>query len=471
MADSVVMDDHQDPSPTTEDLRAEIAQLRAELADLRVAMATAPTAPAATSSEPAEAAGSRRQLLKLAGAAVVGTVASSAIANRAAAEVGYSTAASVVVPDAVLQVQSDVRPGKTAFVFATNGFGGSTTHSAYPGALGGWSYDALAPHGVYGYTAMAGGAGVVGFAATGAPGVKAVGDDIGLEVNVTGVAATAARINAPEPGSTGAFITSGLRAIEARSLDGGATAVKAVGTAGGVQGEASEPNGVGVTGSAFGADATGVAGIGGHHGVQGYSESGNGLGGQFAGLAGAIRLAGWQTVAPPARTRAHERGVLETTPSGDLWFCYQPGAPGKWRKLAGPATAGAFHPIAPGRVYDSRRAAPAPGVISTGSNRTISVADRRNVDTGAVVQTGLVPVGATAVAANVTIVSRTGAGYLVVNPGGRTTADASTINWTAPGQVLANGVIVTLGSNRDLTIVAGGNGSTHFLIDVTGYWL
>ena len=66
--------------------------------------------------------------------------------------------------------------------------------------------------------------------------------------------------------------------------------------------------------------------------------------------------------------------------------------------------------------------------------------------------------------------STDGAGFLVCNPGGTTTVDASTINWSAAGQVLANGVILALDDQRRLTIVAGGGGTTHVLVDVTGYW-
>ena len=77
---------------------------------------------------------------------------------------------------------------------------------------------------------------------------------------------------------------------------------------------------------------------------------------------------------------------------------------------------------------------------------------------------------ATAIAANITIVSTDGAGFLVCNPGGVTSVDASTINWSAPGQSLANGVILALDDQRRLTVVAGGGGSTHVIIDVTGYF-
>jgi hypothetical protein len=122
-------------------------------------------------------------------------------------------------------------------------------------------------------------------------------------------------------------------------------------------------------------------------------------------------------------------------------------------------------------VYDSRSAAPTPGTIAGGQNRTVSVADKRNTTTGAVVTANFVPAGATAVTANITVVSASGAGFLTVNPGGVITVDSSTINWSTAGQVLANGVTLTLNTTRQLSVVAGGGGSTDFIIDISGYYL
>jgi hypothetical protein len=156
--------------------------------------------------------------------------------------------------------------------------------------------------------------------------------------------------------------------------------------------------------------------------------------------------------------------------NGTVWFCYEEGTPGKWRRVVGPQTAGAFHPVTPARVYDSRVALPLPGKLSMGGNRTISVADARNLTTGAVTVADFVPAGASAVAANVTIVSTTGKGHLAINPGGVLNINASIINWSESGQVLANGVPLTVNASRELTVVLGGTGSTHFIVDILGYW-
>jgi hypothetical protein len=140
--------------------------------------------------------------------------------------------------------------------------------------------------------------------------------------------------------------------------------------------------------------------------------------------------------------------------------------------IAGPASAGAFNSIQPGRVYDSRAGAPPPqGPLPSGQNRTISVADRRD-GSGTSIQSDFVPPGTIAVFANITVTGTSGTGYLSVNPGGNTAADSSVINWSTNGQTIANGVALRIDTaTRTLTVVTGGPGSTDFLIDITGYWL
>jgi|CXWL01.1.fsa_nt_gi hypothetical protein len=175
--------------------------------------------------------------------------------------------------------------------------------------------------------------------------------------------------------------------------------------------------------------------------------------------------------APSARADAHVLGEVVCDTAGDVWICTVAGTPGTWRKVAGAATAGAFHALSPGRVYDSRAAAPLQGSIAGGQNRTISVADKRDTVTGAVTTANFVPAGAVAVTANITVSGTIGAGFLTVNPGGSTVVDSSTINWSGTGQILANGVTLTLSPLRQLTVVAGGGGSTDFVVDISGYYL
>ena len=166
-------------------------------------------------------------------------------------------------------------------------------------------------------------------------------------------------------------------------------------------------------------------------------------------------------------------GALQPDILGNLWYCIENGVPGRWRNLTAPVPPAppSFHPLTPTRVYDSRSAVPAQGVMSSGGNRLVSVASGRTLDTGAVNAPNVVPVGATAIACNVTVDRTQNQGFLAVNPGGNTTVSASTINWFASNQTLANGVIVTISASREVTVIAGGGGATDFIIDVTGYFL
>jgi hypothetical protein len=175
---------------------------------------------------------------------------------------------------------------------------------------------------------------------------------------------------------------------------------------------------------------------------------------------------------PPAQSVLHYLGEVALDQVGDLWACVGTGTPGQWRKITGTTTAGAFHAISPRRVYDSRAAAPSPGALAGGANRLVSVADGRDLATGAVTTADVVPAGASAITCNVTVVDTVGAGFLTVNPGGETVVQSAAINWSATGQVLNNGIVARLDTQRRLTIIAGGGAgaSTNVVIDVTGYY-
>jgi len=119
----------------------------------------------------------------------------------------------------------------------------------------------------------------------------------------------------------------------------------------------------------------------------------------------------------------------------------------------------------PIRLYDSRTphigGTTRNGPISGGQNRPISIEignDDEPVE---------LPVGEVRAAMiNLAITETVGAGFLAVGDpspsGGRTT---SNINWSESGQTLANLAITTL-FEGNLTIFAGGGGSTNFIVDL-----
>lgn len=241
------------------------------------------------------------------------------------------------------------------------------------------------------------------------------------------------------------------------------------------------------------ADGTGVQGQGDLFGVDGYSESGTGVRGHSKTVAGVdahselyidLRCIGtgrmWlssHTAGGPPTSGAYFAGEMIRDDDGAFYVCVTGNGSGvgTWRKIGGQNTAGTLHPIPPTRVYDSRRTMTpmANGILATGSSRTITVKDRRNVSTGAVETTDVIPAGATAVEFNLTIANTVGTnGYLAINPGTDTVVHASHINWFGAAQINANTGTIPVNSSRQVTVIAGGTStSCHFIVDITGYYL
>jgi hypothetical protein len=170
---------------------------------------------------------------------------------------------------------------------------------------------------------------------------------------------------------------------------------------------------------------------------------------------------------PPAlRDTAAEAGLVDIDVNGDVWLCVATGTPGVWRKVAGMTSAGAFHPIAPARVYDSRLSAA--GVLAPNTNRVISVA--AGIAAGGATATDVVPPGATAIAFNLTAASPSGPNFLSVVPGDQAGFSTSTVNFPG-GFDCANGSVVGLDDNRQIRLFCGDqSGGTHAIVDVTGYY-
>lgn len=178
----------------------------------------------------------------------------------------------------------------------------------------------------------------------------------------------------------------------------------------------------------------------------------------------------------PAVPGSHSAGELAVN-DDTLWFCVGSGSPGTWRKVAAVETAGSFHPIATARVYDSRWSGILPNVtkgslVVGGSSRLVYCDDKRAIATGLVTLNDVVPAGATAIAYNLTVTQTNGQGYLSVEPGGTVEAGGSAINWSPGPAALANASVVKLDSQRRVSVFIGGQAgaSTHFIIDVVGYY-
>ena len=119
--------------------------------------------------------------------------------------------------------------------------------------------------------------------------------------------------------------------------------------------------------------------------------------------------------------------------------------------------------LTPLRVYDSRTDTVLLGGAKLVTGNTITVAVSVPDETRLLMAAFL----------NVTITETEGAGFLRVSAsdssGERPVPVTSNINWSQPGQTLANLVLTTVGSESGVDIFAGGGGRTHVVVDVQGY--
>lgn len=179
---------------------------------------------------------------------------------------------------------------------------------------------------------------------------------------------------------------------------------------------------------------------------------------------------------PNDDTIEHQVGEVVVDADGHFWACVAGGTPGTWIDLAAPlvdttALQPQFYPIDPIRCYDSRESAYAVnGPIARLERRVVSLADSHD-RSGTVLATDVVPPGATAVTYNITVAAPTGKNWLSVAPGDQTDAPQfSSINFDV-GRNDANGLTGKLDDDRQVAVFCGDDvGSTHFIIDVTGYY-
>jgi hypothetical protein len=124
--------------------------------------------------------------------------------------------------------------------------------------------------------------------------------------------------------------------------------------------------------------------------------------------------------------------------------------------------------VEPVRVFDSRVAPPASGGgrLSTGSSIGIPFGAAVDAVSGGTDSPAAVWI-------NITITGTLGSGYLVVRPSDPTglvpLPPTSNVNWSAGNQTLANVALVAVGDETYVEVHAGGDGSTHVIVDLQGY--
>lgn len=124
-----------------------------------------------------------------------------------------------------------------------------------------------------------------------------------------------------------------------------------------------------------------------------------------------------------------------------------------------------FVPLTPARVLDTRPGASTVdgqyvgmGPVGAGASTKVAVLGRGGVPTS----------GVSAVVLNVTGVAPTAPTFLTAYPSGVAVPSASTLN-LLPGQVLANGAVVKVGTDGAVKVYNAA-GATNVVLDVTGYY-
>ncbi len=128
--------------------------------------------------------------------------------------------------------------------------------------------------------------------------------------------------------------------------------------------------------------------------------------------------------------------------------------------LSGTATArGAFVPVTPARVVDSRSATGLAGPLGSDQKAPVQLAGRGGLPTS----------GVSAVVANLTATQPTAPGNLSVYPTGVTPPTVSNVNFVA-GQSVPDLVVVPVGTDGRVVLSNNSTGSTQVILDVAGWF-
>jgi hypothetical protein len=242
-------------------------------------------------------------------------------------------------------------------------------------------------------------------------------------------------------GVVGDSVRCGVYGIARGPADNGWPGVLGRGNGDGVTGEGGV---VGVRGFGSGSDAVGVMGVTSELTAPALRATGE---------SGLLRLDGAQAAPPSAGS--YERGdVLNDKNGSGVWVCVTGGTPGVWRKVAGAGSAGAYHPLDGVRAYDSRQGG---GKLGARKTRTIAIPG------------SIAPSGTTAIHYVLTAVATSGKGSLVAYPASRPRPAISSLIWYGGSQKHAVGLVTGLSPSRELKVYATA-GSTHFMVDVLGYY-
>jgi hypothetical protein len=305
-----------------------------------------------------------------------------------------------------------------------------------------------------------------------------------MVLNGTGVTVTALDVTGPSGGTavyghvasgvgSSGVSTSGTGVSGSSTTGSGVTGTSSSGT--GVVGTSSTGDGVHGNSAANGkravvgtdtsaAGGTAVSGVS-SHGLALSAASSTGGGVQVTAPTFHLRLTSGATRnAPTADSIAHQRGDMVESTAGDLWLCTTAGTPGTWRKLAGPASAGAFHLLpTPVRIYDSR-----PGTLpAVGSKTPLSGNVARVLD--ATVNSSGVPKGATGIMVTVLLVNASQSNAnMTLWTNGASKPSSNTMVWGKGSGRYSTTAVTAIDANATLQVAA--SSTTDIVLDVVGYY-
>jgi hypothetical protein len=125
-----------------------------------------------------------------------------------------------------------------------------------------------------------------------------------------------------------------------------------------------------------------------------------------------------------------------------------------------PAVAGAFGPLAPSRLLDTRNGTGAPhAAVAAHGTVSLQVTGRGNVPAS----------GVSAVVLNVTVAEPAASGYVTVYGYGTSRPTASNLNYVK-NQVVPNLVVAPVGPGGKVDLYNGSSGTVQLIADVSGYF-
>ena len=134
-----------------------------------------------------------------------------------------------------------------------------------------------------------------------------------------------------------------------------------------------------------------------------------------------------------------------------------------------------FTPVKPCRIFDSRKTCPSCGVFNPGDSREFYVYGTTDIaNQGGNAAGCSSPQGEpAAVHLNVTAVPQSGIGWFVVFPANVAAPLASLVNYDGAVQNIANAATIKCyfqAGAKEIEVRNGGNGLSHLVIDVMGYY-